>query len=194
MTLVTVPFERHAFVRIRERTSADALDEYRWRRDPDLAKFDASDPLTMPFSDYVRLFERELATVDPTRHAFALEAPDGCHVGTIMYYNRTAAGNAEFGISVAEAEYRGAGLGVAATTTFLRGLWVTGRVRTMTLHTLEWNKRAIRCFEESGFEANARVLRKQEWFLRMEARREWWQMWDLEGRFAGKPAAEEEEP
>jgi RimJ/RimL family protein N-acetyltransferase len=187
MSLAALPFEDHELVRIRERVASDALDEYRWRRDTELAKFDASEPLTMPFSDYLRHFEREITTVDPTRHAFALEAPDGRHIGTIMYYNGTNSGAAEFGISVAEPSYRDVGVGAAATTTFLRGLWDTERIRVVTLHTLEWNERAVRCFQRSGFEPAARVFRKQNWFLRMEARREWWRMWDLEGRFVRNP-------
>ncbi len=186
-----MPFEENDVVRIRERMASDALDEYRWRRDTELAKFDASEPLTMSYSDYLRHFERELATVDPTRRAFALEAADGRHIGTIMYYNGTVAGTAEFGISVAESGYRDAGVGVAATRLFLRGRWDTERIRVVTLHTLEWNERAIRCFNRSGFEPNARVFRKQNWFLRMEARREWWLMWDLEGRFNRKPVPDE---
>ncbi len=185
MSLLAVPFEDNALVRIRERTVADALDEYRWRRDPDLAKFDASEPLSLSYTDYLRLFQRELATVDATRQAFALESPDGRHIGTIMYYNGTAAGSAEFGISVSETDFRDSGVGTAATLTFLRGIWSTGRMRQLLLHTLEWNERAIRCFQRAGFEPKARVFRKQEWFLRMEARREWWQMWDREGRFSG---------
>lgn len=191
MSLLAVPFEDHELVRIRERTASDALDEFRWRRDTELAKFDASEPLTMSYSDYLRHFEREIAMVDPARKAFALEASDGRHIGTIMYYNGTTAGTAEFGISVAEPGYRGAGVGAAATMTFLRGLWDTERIRIITLHTLEWNERAIRCFQRSGFEPNARVFRKQNWFLRMEARREWWLMWDLEGRFDEKPVTGE---
>lgn len=191
MNQLLFPFVDHDLVRIRERIASDALDEFRWRRDLELAKFDASEPLAMSYSDYLRHFERELATVDPTRCVFALEAPDGRHIGTIMYYNGTAAGTAELGITVAEADYRDAGVGVAATQTFLRGLWDAGRLRTVTLHTLEWNERAIRCFERSGFEPNARVFRKQNWFLRMEARREWWRMWDLEGRFDEKPIRDE---
>ena len=176
-------FEEHELVRIRERTALDALDEYRWRKDSELAKFDASEPLTMSYSDYLRHFEREMATVDPTRHAFALESPTGDHIGTIMYYNATAGGSAEFGISVAEPGHRDAGVGSAAAMMFLRSLWETRLIRTLILHTLEWNERAIRCFQRAGFEPNARVYRRQDWFLRMEARREWWTMWDLEGRF-----------
>jgi hypothetical protein len=53
---------------------------------------------------------------------------------------------------------------------------------------LEWNERAIRSFRAAGFADAARVFRDNEWFLRMEARREWWLLWDAEGRFAARTA------
>jgi hypothetical protein len=56
-------------------------------------------------------------------------------------------------------------------------------LRVVYLHVLEWNERAARCFSRSGFDPVARVLRDGQAFTRMESRREWWLLWDAEGRF-----------
>jgi hypothetical protein len=61
---------------------------------------------------------------------------------------------------------------------------------------LEWNERAARAFERAGYERTARVYRAEQWLLRLEARREWWLLWDSEGRFdfpapSGRPAQQD---
>ena len=100
-----------------------------------------------------------------------------------MYYNADP-DSAEIGISIALGEYRGLGIGREAITAFLRFLWTERPFRRVYLHTLEWNEKAQRCFRAAGFEERARVHRDGAWFLQMEVRREWWLLWDAEGRFA----------
>ncbi len=39
---------------IRRKRLADAADEYRWRSDPELAQYDASRPVQVPFENYLR--------------------------------------------------------------------------------------------------------------------------------------------
>jgi RimJ/RimL family protein N-acetyltransferase len=179
--LVVVATDR---VRVRRKHRGDALDDYQWRRDPELTRFDASEPVTATFSEFLQKLEYEIAFRDPRRESFSLDAPDGTHIGNVMYYNVDYRGeSAEFGISIAREAYRGQGLGTEATVLFLRHLWQTRPFRVVFLHTLEWNHRARRCFRRAGFEETVRVLRNGKWFVRMEARREWWLLWDMEGRF-----------
>jgi RimJ/RimL family protein N-acetyltransferase len=170
-------------VRIRRRVRDDAADEFRWRSDPELAKFDAAGAGPGTFDDFVAAVEYDLAFGRAGREAFALETPDGCHIGSVMYYNADPE-CAEIGISIALDEYRGRGIGREAVAAFLRFLWTERPFRRVYLHTLEWNERAQRCFRAVGFEDRARVLRDGEWFLQMDVRREWWLLWDAEGRFA----------
>jgi len=179
--LVVVATER---VRVRRKHRDDALDDYHWRRDPELTRFDASEPVTASFSEFLQKLEYEIAFRDPRRESFSLDAPDGTHIGNVMYYNVDYGGeSAEFGMSIAREAQRGQGVGTEATVIFLRYLWETRPFRVVFLHTLEWNHRARRCFRRAGFEETARVLRNRQWFVRMEARREWWLLWDMEGRF-----------
>lgn len=175
-------------VRIREKRLEDAVNDFVWRRDPELAALDATKPISLSFEEFAAQLERDLRTPDPSRRAYALEAPNGEHIGNIMFYNGDSiGGSAEFGIVVADPRYRGHGVGRAATTAFLRYVWLSRPFRLIYLHTLEWNEPARRCFAAAGFNDAARVFRKQQWFIRMEARREWWLMWDMEGRFSVNP-------
>lgn len=169
---------------IRHKHLSDALDDYHWRRDPELTRFDGNAPIDATYSEFLERFERDLAFPTGDRRAFSLVTPAGEHIGNIMYYNADfARTSAELGISIGVATHQGHGLGTAATITFLRYLWATHAFRRIYLHTLDWNERAQRCFAASGFDQVARVARKGEWFVKMEARREWWLLWDQEGRF-----------
>lgn len=167
---------------IRRKRREDALDDFRWRRDPEIARFDGSEPLSSTFSRYLRGVDYDLHFVDPRRQVFALESPEGVHFGNIMYYNADG-DSAEIGICVALADYRDRGMGTVAMVAFVRYLWNTLAVRELYLHTLEWNERARNSFARAGFEETTRVLRDPHVFIRMEARREWWLLHDMEGRF-----------
>ena len=174
-----------ARLHLREKRIEDAEAEYAWRRDPEVARYDATPPLILPYREWVQQFERDLRFANPARHAYAIETIEGEHIGALMYYNADhASGTAEYGISIGPAESRGAGLGTEATVAFLRFAWQSLPLRRIYLHTLEWNERARRSFERAGFRQTEVVLRHQERFLRMEAKREWWLLWDSEGRFS----------
>jgi len=165
-------------VRIRHKLPGDALDDFLWRRDPDIARFDAAKPLTATFGEFLRRYESDLSSIDPRRRLYALEDDEGTHLGNIMYYNANAhRTNAEFGMVIGREDYRGRGIGREAAATFIRYLFGTEPFEVIYLHTLEWNDRARKCFEHAGFRPSARVRREAQWFLRMEARRERWLQW-----------------
>lgn len=182
--------EHHAFVlaagpnvRIRLRRRSDADGEYRWRTDSELARYNGRTPSTETFQDYLDLVLYELNYGVNDREQFAIETAAGRHIGTLMLYN-FGRDEAEFGVTIGEADCRDAGLGREAVTTFVRWVWNNRPLRTLYLHVLEWNERAERCFLRSGFDPVARVLRDGQAYVRMDARREWWLLWDAEGRFA----------
>jgi RimJ/RimL family protein N-acetyltransferase len=178
--------------RIRRRVRADAIDEFRWRKDPELARYDAATPVPSTFSHFLAAFEFDLEFGRAGRETFALDSPEGTHIGSIMYYNADGE-SAELGISIADPAYRGRGVGRAVIVAFLRWLWNSRPVRRLQLHTLAWNERAQRSFRAAGFEDAARVSRNGQWFVRMEARREWWLLWDGEGRFEARREEPESE-
>lgn len=184
-----------ARLRLREKRMADAPAEYAWRRDPETARYDGALPTILPYREFVQQFERDLRFANPARHAWAIETLAGEHIGGLMYYNADhASGAAEYGISIGPAERRGAGLGTEATIAFLRYAWRALPLRRLRLHTLEWNDRALRSFERAGFRRTGVVQRHGERFVRMEAKREWWLLWDGEGRFAAHDGAHAREP
>lgn len=181
-------------VRIRLRVRADGYDEFRWRSDPETSRFDGRPPNTDPFERFIDAFGYELAYGRTDREQFAIDTADGRHIGTIMLYNLGRDGDsAELGISIGDPAERGRGLGREAITIFLRWVWNNRPVRIVYLHALAWNERAIRAFHAAGFDDSARVFRDSQELLRMEVRREWWMLWEMEGRFR-VPAPNEPEP
>lgn len=180
-------------VRIRRRRKSDAADEYRWRADPETARYNGRAPVTEPFQQFLDLVTYELNYGVNDREQFAIETNDGRHIGTIMLYNFGRGGeSAELGVTIGDDSDRGAGLGREAITVFLRWIWNNRPLRVVYLHALEWNERAERCFARAGFDPVARVLRDGQAFTRMDARREWWLLWDAEGRFQFERRAAED--
>src|SRR5438876_11169242 len=78
---------RGELVVLREKRLADAPDDYRWRTDPELAKFDAARPFAASYPDYLSLYRDELSYPSPYRRSVAIEDSDGHHIGNAMYYN-----------------------------------------------------------------------------------------------------------
>lgn len=189
MTQKAVPVLPHMVVarapgiEIRRRVRTDADAEYRWRSDPALVRFDAAAPTSDTLAHFRRTVAYELSVGLPGRQAFALQTPEGEHIGTIMYYNADG-DSAELGISIGAENAQGRGLGPAAVVAFVRFLWETRPFRRIVLHTLDWNERAIRCFTRAGFDAVARTRRHDDMFVRFEARREYWLLRDIRGEFA----------
>ncbi len=171
-------------VRIRMRVRSDGPDEFRWRTDPDTARFDGRPANHEPFQSFIDAFGYELAYGRNDREQFAIDTADGRHIGTVMLYNYGRGGDsAEFGISLGDESIRGQGLGREAVILLLRWAWSHRPLRSVHLHALAWNERAIRCFEGAGFHPTVRISRDSQDLVRMEVRREWWLLWEMEGRF-----------
>ncbi len=165
-------------------TLAQGVDDYAWRRDPETSRFDGSGGEPGPLSDFLSRLDADLAAAFPWRRWFALVSETGDHFGTIVLTGATpGAAVAELGITLGRPDYRDRGIGPRAVAGLVRHIWESTRVRRLELHTFPWNERAHRCFLKAGFRDVAEVLRGEERLLRMEARREWWLLWDGEGRF-----------
>ncbi len=171
-------------VRIRRMRREDAIDDFHWRRDPDLIRLNAAFPLAAGFAEFLVQIENAIRFTAADRAQFAIEDAEGAHIGTVMFYHADGdRDSAEFGIVIGPEAYRGRGLGTAATVAFLRFLWQSYPFRRIYLHALEWNVAARASFTKAGFSETARVLRGTDALIRMEVRREWWLLWDAEGRF-----------
>ena len=172
-------------VRLRLRVGSDGEDEFRWRSDEESAKFNGVAPNKVRLREFLDAFVYELRTGRSDREQFAIDRSDGTHIGTVMLYNHSRGGEgAELGITIGEEETRGQGLGREAIILLLGWVWNNRPLRGVYLHALEWNERAIRCFAGAGFSEVARVVRDGQALVRMEVRREWWLLWEMEGRFS----------
>ena len=164
-----------ARVILREKRLEDAEQDYIWRSDSELARLDAAYPLTMSFERYLKIFEDQLRFPTPGSHHFSTETLDGKLMGNCMYYDLDSVNmQAELGIVIGDRDYWSNSYGYDAVTTLLDYMFTEKKMKRVYLHTLEWNKRAQRCFEKSGFNLVKPVRRLSQDFLLMEVLREGW--------------------
>ncbi|MQA00100.1 MAG: GNAT family N-acetyltransferase [Dehalococcoidia bacterium] len=158
-------------VRLREKHLDDAEHDFSWRRDPELASYDAARPITMSYRSFVASLREELEYPADHRRTFAIDdRATGTHIGNVMYYGydrRTR--QAELGITIGDRDYWSRGFGTDTVRTMLDYLFTELGLDRVILHTLTWNYRAQACFEQSGFERVKQVRRGGYDFIFMEA-------------------------
>ena len=176
---------------LRDKRLADAYQDYLWRTDEELAQLDATMPLRTRFSSYRAYYADELEFPPPLRYKFAIEDLNGKHVGNCMYYDLDEdKGQTEMGIMIGDKAYWGQGYGADAVQVLLRYLFNVEGMRRVYLHTLEWNIRAQRSFENCGFVARDRVRREGQTFVYMDISRNRWERLDisLPARISDQPS------
>lgn len=176
MTLVTDDeIARGEKIRLRRKRIADAPLDYAWRRDPELARFDAAAPLHTSYSDFLVSYREDIDYPSPFRRVFAIEDLDGQHIGNVMYYNiDDQRKETELGITIGDKRYWERGYGRDAVRTFLRYLFDTVGMKRVYLNTLDWNTRAQHSFRASGFVECGINRRGLHTFMTMEAQRDGW--------------------
>jgi RimJ/RimL family protein N-acetyltransferase len=173
-TTVEGEVARGEFIVLREKRLSDARDDYRWRTDAELARFDAARPFIAGYDDYLALFRDELAYPSPYRRTLAIEDTDGKHIGNVMYYNiDTIRREAEIGITIGERECWGRGYGADAVKTLVKHILRVTGFRRVYLKTLDWNARARKAFERAGFRPCGRSRRGGNSFVVMEYLAAW---------------------
>jgi len=162
-------------IRLREKRLDDALNDYAWKADPELARLDAAPQLTMTFSQYLSNYTSELRYLLSTRHQFAVETRDGEHIGNCVYYGvDEAKGEAELGVMIGNRDYWDKGYGADAVTTLVRYIFRQTSLNRIYLKTLDWNTRAQKCFQKCGFTPYGCMARDGFNFVLMEIHREQW--------------------
>ncbi len=165
---------RGTLVVLREKRLSDARDDYRWRTDAELARYDAARPFAAAYHDYLALYRDELTYPSPYRHSLAIEDLEGRHIGNAMYYNIDAVRReAEIGITIGEREYWSRGYGSDAVKALVRRIIEVAGFRRVYLKTLEWNVRAQRSFLKAGFHTCGRSRRGGNSFVVMEFLASW---------------------
>jgi RimJ/RimL family protein N-acetyltransferase len=157
-------------VRLREKQLEDARHDYDWRRDPELATYDAARPISMSFRAYAETVSDEINHPSPYRRSFAIEdLATGRHIGNVMYYGYDRQkGEAELGITIGLRAYWSRGFGTDAVRAMLGHLFGTLRLNRVYLHTLTWNDRAQQAFQRAGFHKVREVHRAGYDFYLME--------------------------
>jgi RimJ/RimL family protein N-acetyltransferase len=173
-TLVQGEVARGERIVLREKRLGDAPDDYRWRTQAELSRYDAARPLSLTYQEYLAIYREELLYPSPYRRSLAIEDEAGGHIGNVMYYNiDTLRQEAELGITIGEREFWNRGYGTETIRVLGDLLLARMGYRRVYLKTLAWNRRAQRCFEKAGFGVCGRSSRAGNSFVMMELRREW---------------------
>jgi len=141
--------------RLRAIERADIPLFVRWFNDPEVLGF-LSMYLPMSEAAEEQWFERQLA--DSKSLVFVIETMDGTPIGNLGFCeidqkNR----HAWFGISICEAGYRDRGFGTDALDTLLKFAFEEMNLNRVALRVLDYNHRAIRCYEKVGFKREGRL-------------------------------------
>ncbi len=163
-------------IKLREKRLSDAMEDYAWHTDRELAELDAAPLLTTPFPDYLPDYACELHCPSPFKRSFSIETEDGKHIGNCAYYNIDEdKSEAEFGIMIGDRAYWGKGCGPDAITTLLKHIFTQTKLNRIHLKTLTDNKRAYRCFQKCGFTPCGKRTEGGYDFILMEIGRQRWQ-------------------
>ena len=166
---------RGRLIALRTKRIEDAEDDYRWRVDPELAQLDATVTIRLSLDDFRARMAEELRYPTAWVKRFAIETPEGVHIGNCMAYDLdTVTGEGEVGIMVGERAYWGKGYGTEALALLVEQCFAMIAIRRLYLHTLDWNDRARRAFAKIGFREVRPVRRAGKDFILMEILRKDW--------------------
>lgn len=160
---------------LREKTFADVWNDYKWDTDPELAHLDAVQPVNINFSEYVSDYTIELRNPLPTSKRFAIETPDGEHIGNCSYYNiNESKGEAELGIMIGNRNYWDKSYGTDVVGTLVNYIFCQTTLNRIYLKTLTSNTRAQKSFPKAGFTPCGQMSRNNYDFILMEIFRKQW--------------------
>lgn len=160
---------------LRNKRMADAREDYLWQKDPELARLDATYPLSCTFEEFARDYAGEVQYPSISRHPFAIETSEGRHIGNCVYYNvDDEKSEAEIGIMIGERAYWSKGYGTEALLTLIGRVFRRTRLARLYLKTLTTNLRAQKSFSKCGLQPCGFLERDGYSFLLMEiCRGEW---------------------
>ncbi len=162
-------------VALREKRVDDAENDYAWRRDPELAKFDAVPALQTSYHDYLSGYEEGLLYPSPRRRRLAIVTDEGRHIGNCTFYDIDEfRRQAEIGITIGERTQWSQGYGSEAVALLVYYIFTKTSIERLYLHTLDWNIRAQRCFAKAGFIEIDRTKQNEHRFAVMELKRDAW--------------------
>jgi RimJ/RimL family protein N-acetyltransferase len=163
-------------IRLREKKLTDVRNDYQWQIDPELAELDAAPILDVSFSAYLLDYSSNVHHKDHHRYPLAIETLDGKHIGNCTCYDISVRkAEAQVGIMIGDKAYWGKGYGTDAVNTLVDYIYNQSSFNRLYLKTLDWNKRAQKCFSKCGFTPYDTLKRDGYNFLLMELKREAWE-------------------
>lgn len=162
-------------VRLRGKKLSDARNDYIWQSDPELARLDAAPVLRVAFPVYLLDYTDQLHDAGLSRCPLAVETIDGTHIGNCTCYDiNENKGEAQLGIMIGDSRNWDKGYGTDAITTIVNYIFINTNLKRIFLKTLDWNRRARKCFEKCGFTQCGQLNRNGHKFVVMELKREQW--------------------
>jgi len=161
---------------LRDKSTDDAWDDYAWETDPELTRLDAAPVLAITYEQYLQEYSDELLHPYRNNRQFAIDTPDGKHIGNCSYYNIDKyRGEAEVGIMIGDRDYWDKGYGAEVINTLVDHIFGKTTFNRIYLKTLDWNTRAQNCFKKCGFTPYEEMDRDGFSFILMELHRHQWQ-------------------
>ena len=158
---------------VRDKTVADAKEDYLWRADTELSRLDNAKPLSISFADFQAYNNEELKYPTPRRKRLSIDTLDGQHIGNCMYYDIDfMLGQTEIGIMIGDRDFWNKGYGAETISLLVDHIFSDSRMQRVYLHTLDWNIRAQKSFEKCGFVPTKTVQRQGSNLARMELLRD----------------------
>lgn len=145
-------------VRLRKKTVRDATNDYNWKMDPELCSLDATQLLIITYAQFLASYPLE------QQYTYAIETLDGEHIGNCGFYN-VEGNTAMIGIIIGDKRFWDKGYGAAAVGALLE---LEPEFHNITLRTLVWNTRAMKCFEKCGFRFTHYATEEGHMFVFME--------------------------
>lgn len=160
---------------LRSKSMGDAEADYSWRIDPELAALDATRPVTLTFTEYLRYHRDDINYPSPWSVRMAIDTLNARHIGNCMYYDiNTEKSQCELGIMIGDRDYWSKGYGTDVVKLALRHIFTSTELERVYLHTLSHNFRAQKSFTRAGFQIIRDVKRDGYEFVLMEIwRKEW---------------------
>jgi RimJ/RimL family protein N-acetyltransferase len=162
-------------VRLREKIAADAVRDFTWQSDAELAGLDAAPLTNISYQTFLSEYIRDIRFPVYTRRRFAIETLEGVHIGNCTYYRiNEKRGEAELGIMIGNRDYWDRGYGASAVIALVGHIFQKTSLNRIYLKTLETNTRAQKCFTRCGFTPNGHMKQGDYNFLLMELYRHSW--------------------
>jgi RimJ/RimL family protein N-acetyltransferase len=162
-------------VKLRRKKLSDARNDHRWQSDTELARLDAAPVLSASFPVYLLDYTDRLHDSGAKRYPLAVETLDGKHIGNCTCYDiNEGKGETQLGIMIGDRNYWDRGYGTDAVSTMVNHIFLNTNLKRIYLKTLEWNRRAQKCFQNCGFTPCGKLNRNGHDFVVMELRREQW--------------------